>query len=82
MRTFVRAVITGFGLSLGSAVYKRVSKKLGFDDKDDKDEDCRDRGAKVDPEQVVSPVDDATADADEDAELVAGGNEETGQVLS
>ncbi|MGE0548592.1 MAG: hypothetical protein AB7O24_25760 [Kofleriaceae bacterium] len=32
MKIFVRAVVTGFGLSLGSALYKRLAKKLGFDD--------------------------------------------------
>ena len=30
MGVFVRAVITGFGFSLGSALYKRVSEKLGL----------------------------------------------------
>ena len=57
MKTFVRAVITGFGLSLGSAVYKRVSKRLGFDDPDDKDAD-KAGAARVDPSQTVSPVEE------------------------
>lgn len=45
MGTFIRAVVTGFGFSLGSALYKKVSKRLGLeegesdkpppDDKDD-----------------------------------------------
>ncbi|HET6613799.1 MAG TPA: hypothetical protein VFG83_17495 [Kofleriaceae bacterium] len=32
MRIFIRAVISGFGFSLGAALYKRASKKLGLDD--------------------------------------------------
>ncbi|MGE0868837.1 MAG: hypothetical protein AB7P03_09750 [Kofleriaceae bacterium] len=32
MKIFVRAVVTGFGLSLGSALYKRLAKRLGFDE--------------------------------------------------
>lgn len=34
MKLLVRAVVTGFGLSLGAALYKRVAKQLGFDDRD------------------------------------------------
>ena len=32
MGTLARAVITGFGFSLGAALYKRFSKQLGFED--------------------------------------------------
>ena len=32
MKFFVKAVITGFGLSLGAAIYKKVAQRLGFDD--------------------------------------------------
>ena len=32
MGVLVRAVITGFGLSVGAALYKRVSKQLGIED--------------------------------------------------
>lgn len=33
MMLFARAVVTGFGLSLGSALFKKVQKQLGLDDK-------------------------------------------------
>lgn len=33
MNFFVRAVVTGFAFSLGAALYKKVSKELGLDDK-------------------------------------------------
>jgi len=36
---FARAVVTGFGLSLGAALFKRVQEQLGLDDKDEKDKD-------------------------------------------
>jgi hypothetical protein len=32
MKFFVKAVVTGFALSLGSALFKRLQKKLGLDD--------------------------------------------------
>ncbi len=32
MGTFARAVITGFGFSLGSALYKKFSKQLGLEE--------------------------------------------------
>jgi hypothetical protein len=36
MMLFARAVVTGFGLSLGSALFKKVQKQLGLDEKTDK----------------------------------------------
>ena len=40
MMFFARAVVTGFGLSLGSALFKKVQKQLGLDEpKPDKSED-------------------------------------------
>ena len=33
MQFFVRAVVTGFAFSLGAALFKKVSKELGLDDK-------------------------------------------------
>ena len=44
MKILLRAVVTGFGLSLGSALYKKAAKHFGFDDDDkskskDKDKD-------------------------------------------
>ena len=38
IKLLLRAVVTGFGLSLGSALYKRAAKQFGFDD-EDKDKD-------------------------------------------
>lgn len=39
MKIFVRAIVTGFGLSLGSALYKKAAKHFGFDDDDKKQND-------------------------------------------
>ena len=36
MKILLRAVVTGFGLSLGSALYKKAAKRLGFHDEEDK----------------------------------------------
>lgn len=32
MHLFARAVVTGFAFSLGAALFKKVSKKLGLDE--------------------------------------------------
>lgn len=36
MKILLRAVVTGFGLSLGSALYKKAAKHFGFLDDDEK----------------------------------------------
>ncbi|HMG52564.1 MAG TPA: hypothetical protein VK601_03760 [Kofleriaceae bacterium] len=38
MKFFVKAVLTGFALSLGSALFKKVQRHLGLGE-DDKDKD-------------------------------------------
>ena len=35
MKFFVRAVVTGFALSLGSALFKKLAHQLGLEDKKD-----------------------------------------------
>ena len=32
MKTLARAIVTGFGLSIGAFIYKKVAAKLGLDD--------------------------------------------------
>jgi hypothetical protein len=32
MKLLVRAVVTGFGLSLGAAIFKKIQTKLGFEE--------------------------------------------------
>jgi len=36
MKFFVKAVVTGFALSLGSALFKKLQRKLGLGDETDK----------------------------------------------
>ena len=36
MKFFVRAVVTGFALSLGAALFKKVQKQLGLDPEESK----------------------------------------------
>ena len=43
MKFFVRAIVTGFALSLGSALFKKIAPQLGLDDKKDKEKDDADR---------------------------------------
>lgn len=50
MQFFARAVITGFGLSLGAAIYKKVAKQLGFDEPDPATEKVRQQDGATDPE--------------------------------
>ncbi len=39
MNFFAKAVVTGFALSLGGALFKKVAKQLGLDDDKDKQRD-------------------------------------------
>ena len=39
MKVFVRAIVTGFALSLGAALFKKVAPKLGLGEKPDKKDD-------------------------------------------
>jgi hypothetical protein len=51
MNVFVRAVVTGFGFSLGAALFRKVADKLGLnDDKSAKNERTEN---KVDPGAVA-----------------------------
>jgi hypothetical protein len=38
MRFFVKAVVSGFAFSLGAALFKKVSNKMGLDEPDKKAE--------------------------------------------
>jgi len=40
MSFFVRAVVTGFALSLGGALFKKVAPKLGLAEDKDKEKDA------------------------------------------
>ena len=51
MTILVRAVISGFGFSLGAALFKKVSNKLGLDD--DKPGTRRDE-VRPDPDAVAT----------------------------
>ena len=65
IKLLLRAVVTGFGLSLGSALYKRAAKQLGFDDENkdrDKDKDKEEETKRTnqqdggtDPGLAISP---------------------------
>jgi hypothetical protein len=53
MGVFVRAVVTGFGFSLGKALYDRVSKRLGIEEEqasNDSAEQAADAEASQDPD--------------------------------
>jgi len=50
MNFFAKAVITGFALSLGGALFKKVAKQLGLDeDKDKASEEVRKQDGGTDP---------------------------------
>ncbi|HEY4057183.1 MAG TPA: hypothetical protein VGM39_11275 [Kofleriaceae bacterium] len=59
MNFFARAVVTGFALSLGSALFKRVAKQLGLDDEEKKDKDTatvRQQDGGTDPGLTHAPA--------------------------
>jgi hypothetical protein len=52
MQFFAKAVLTGFALSMGAAIFRKVAKQLGLDDsKEDKDQSSNvtTRDAATDP---------------------------------
>jgi hypothetical protein len=48
MKFFVRAVVTGFALSLGSALFKKIQRKVGLGD-DSKSPDVVKQDGATDP---------------------------------
>ncbi|HUJ58445.1 MAG TPA: hypothetical protein VLX92_08130 [Kofleriaceae bacterium] len=42
MKFFVRAVVTGFALSLGAALFKKVQRRLGLDESNANDDSTPD----------------------------------------
>lgn len=51
MNFFAKAVVTGFALSLGGALFKKVAKQLGLeDDKDKQREEVRKQDGVSDPD--------------------------------
>lgn len=66
MHVFVRAVVNGFGLSLGSALFKKVSKRIGLDD-DDKSKDKTKEGSADADADEADAGEDAGAGKDADA---------------
>jgi hypothetical protein len=36
MQLFIRAVVTGFGLAFGAAIFRKVARELGLDDDSEK----------------------------------------------
>jgi hypothetical protein len=64
MNILLRAVVSGFGFSLGAAIYKKVSKRLGLDEEDDKAKDKAAKAAATDRNA------DGAVDEPADAEIV------------
>jgi hypothetical protein len=48
MKTLLRAVISGFGFSLGAALFRKIAKEIGLDDSQPKSE----------PPPAPAPADD------------------------
>jgi len=40
MKVLLKAIITGFGLSVGAAIYKAAAKRLGLEREDDDDKEA------------------------------------------
>ena len=49
MQFFVKAVITGFALSLGAALFKKVAKQVGLAEDDKASEQVRRQDGATDP---------------------------------
>jgi hypothetical protein len=53
MKTFVRTVVTGFGLALGAALFRKVAKQMGLDD-----------SKKQEPEPAANHASEAASDSE------------------
>jgi hypothetical protein len=49
MKTLARAIVTGFGLSVGAYLYKKVAARFGLDDPKAKEPDLNARDGATDP---------------------------------
>jgi hypothetical protein len=49
MKTLARAIVTGFGLSVGAFLYKKVAARLGLDDSPKAGDDLNARDGASDP---------------------------------
>ena len=55
MRFFVRAVVTGFALSLGSALFKKIQDRIGLgEEKKDKEKDKKSNDAELGRQDVAT----------------------------
>ena len=72
MRFFVKAIASGFAMSLGSAIFKKVSKKMGLDDeKTEKEKEEEEKAHAAEAEDIDGEVSDAElAEEDDEADLV------------
>jgi hypothetical protein len=55
MKTLARAIVTGFGLSVGAFLYKKIAAKLGLDDSQKPADDLNARDGASDPSLQRSP---------------------------
>jgi len=53
VKFLVKTVATGFALSLGAAIYKKVSKQLGLDDNDEKTKQVNQQDAATEPSSTT-----------------------------
>ncbi|HWO24892.1 MAG TPA: hypothetical protein VNO30_39390 [Kofleriaceae bacterium] len=59
VKFFVRAVVTGFGLSLGAALFKKIQDRLGLGEPKEKSgKSGKAEQAPAEPEAVTDPVTD------------------------
>ncbi len=56
MKFFVKAIVTGFGLSLGSALFKKVQHRLGLGDPNEKASEVIKQDGATDPNLTSQPT--------------------------
>jgi hypothetical protein len=76
MRFFVKAIASGFAMSLGSAIFKKVSKKIGLDEeKTEKEKDEEEKAHAVEAEgeleELGGDADGKVEDEDKDGVTAA-----------
>jgi hypothetical protein len=56
MKFFVRAIVTGFALSLGSALFKKLAPSLGLDEKKKESDEVNKQDGATDPGLATESV--------------------------
>jgi len=56
MKVLLKAIITGFGLSVWAAIYKAAARRLGLEEPDKKEPEAVKQDGAIDPDLQTAPA--------------------------